>query len=93
MNPLHTCVLKAALAFQERYGVMRYTQANRLVAGDFVRGYLRKEWPDMRMYDRVVHAGYAVEWCFVPLMPTIHAAEIGADPAFERRRGLANAPR
>lgn len=85
--------VKAALAFKEKYGEMRYSQANKLIAGEFVRGYLREHYPDLRVVDRVTLAPYAVEWCLVPLLASCAAAELGRDRALEERRAQVSAPR
>nr|UUW21103.1 MAG: hypothetical protein [Sanya tombus-like virus 6] len=83
----------AAIAFKEKYGEMKYTTANRLVAGEFVRCWLRDNYPDMRTCDRVRHATIAVEWCLTPLPAAVEVAEMQQSRSILERRAAVSCPR
>lgn len=81
---------EAAMACKEKYGELRYNNANRLVAGDFVRDYLRKQYPDLRVVDRVMHASYAVELALTPTRFALAAQRYSQNPCVvSRRAGVA----
>lgn len=82
---------EAALAFKEKHGELRYNAANRLLAGEFCRKWLRDEHPDLRRVDAVMHATYAVELALTPLEFSVHASGFAADAGVRSRRGYAGA--
>jgi len=83
----------AAIAFKEKFGELRYNNANRCVAGDFVRKWLRDTYPDMRSVDRVRHTEMAVELALLPTEAAVEAAAFAASAAAARRRAAVNCPR
>jgi hypothetical protein len=84
---------EAACACKEKYGEMRYNNANRIVAGEFVREYLRKNYPDLRVVDRIKHATYAVELALLPMKSAVVAQEFACDPEVMGRRTAGYATR
>jgi hypothetical protein len=81
---------EAAMACKEKYGELRYNNANRLVVGDFVREHLRKQYPDLRNLDRVMHASYAVELALTPTRFALAAQRYSQNRCVvERRAGVA----
>jgi hypothetical protein len=83
----------AMTAFKERYGEMKYNLANRAIAGDFIRGWLQKEYPDMRAVDRIRHCELAIEMALTPSQAALEAAEFARDSAVRARRAAYTAPR
>lgn len=77
---------EASMACKEKYGELRYNNANRLVVGDFVREYLRTRYPDLRVVDRVKHASYAVELALVPTRFSLAAQRFSQNPCVVKRR-------
>ncbi|APG76616.1 hypothetical protein 1 [Wenzhou tombus-like virus 3] len=84
---------EAACACKEKYGEMRYNNANRIVVGEFVREYLRKTYPDLRVVDRIKHATYAVELALLPMKSAVVAQEFAADVEVVGRRTAGYATR
>jgi hypothetical protein len=71
---------EAACAAKDKFGEMRYTNANRLIVGDYVRAYLRDKYPDLRVVDRIKHATYAVELALIPTHFAVTTARFARDP-------------
>lgn len=84
---------EAAAACKEKYGEMRCNNANRIVAGEFVRNYLREHYPDLRVVDRVMHSTFAVELALLPTPFAAQAAGFSDSPGVKDRRGTASLPR
>jgi hypothetical protein len=84
---------EAAMACKEKYGDMRYNNANRLVVGDFCRQYLRATYPDLRVVDRVKHATYAVELALTPTLFAVQALRFSREAEVLARRNLVTPPK
>ncbi len=84
---------EAAAACKDKYGEMRYNNANRIVAGEYVRTYLRETYPDLRVVDRVMHSTYAVELALLPTPFAAQASGFSSSSAVKARRGGSGAPR
>lgn len=84
---------ETAMACKDKYGELRYNNANRLVVGDFVRDHLRREYPDLRTVDRVMHAAYAVELAMTPTVFAVAAARYAQNRAVVERRGAVALPK
>lgn len=85
--------VETAMACKEKYGEMRYNNANRLVVGDFCRDYLRTQYPDLRHVDRVMHSGYAVELALTPTLFAVSAARFAREPLVAERRRMVAPPK
>jgi hypothetical protein len=83
----------AAMACKDKYGELRYNNANRLVVGDFVRDHLRREYPDLRVVDRVMHATYAIELALTPTVFAVAAARYSQNRAVVDRRAAVALPK
>ncbi len=83
----------AAMAAKEKFGDMKYTNANRLVVGEFVRKWLRSEHPDLRTVDLVRHATIAIELALLPTQTSVLMAGFSKDVLVRERRATINAAR
>nr|WPR18411.1 MAG: RNA-dependent RNA polymerase [Owegonang virus 8] len=81
------------MACKEKYGDLRYNNANRLVSGDFCRDYLRKNYPDLRVVDRVKHATYAVELALTPTAYSLACMRYAREESVAARRGAVAPPK
>lgn len=64
-----------------------------MVVGEFVRNYLRENYPDMRNVDRVKHAAIGVELALVPTVFAVDATGFASDTAVRGRRAMASGPK
>lgn len=81
----------AAYAFKAQFGDMKYTKANRIIAGDWIRNHFRDQ--DMRHYDIAMHVPIAVELALLPTVFTVDAANLADDRAVRKRRGAVDLPK
>lgn len=79
---------EVAMEAKDKFGEMRYNNANRLVVGEFVREYLRTKYPDLRVVDRVKHSTYAVELALTPTQFALACQRYGEHRAVRERRGV-----
>lgn len=76
----------AAAACKEKYGELRCNNANRIVVGEFVRSFLRDNYPDLRVVDRVKHATYAIELALIPTEFAAAARDFSNDSLIQKLR-------
>jgi hypothetical protein len=74
-----------AYEFKAEFGEMRYNNANRIIAGGWVRQKL-SEMKDLRKVDMVRHAEMAVELCLLPTAHAVRAAELAKMAEVRGRR-------
>jgi hypothetical protein len=74
-----------AYEFKAEFGEMRYNNANRIIAGGWVRQKL-SEMKDLRKVDMVRHAEMAVELCLLPTAHAVRAAELAKTAEVRGRR-------
>jgi hypothetical protein len=84
---------EAAMACKDKYGEMKYNNANKVVVGEFVRTWFRENKPDLRVCDRVMHAQYAIELALTPTVFAVQATRYAASSTACGRRGAAAASR
>lgn len=81
----------AAYEFKAEFGEMKYTKANRLIAGDWVRRHFRAS--GMRYVDIVRHMDIAVELCLLPTEQAVRSSQLAATREVRERRAAVEHPR
>lgn len=77
---------EASMAFKAKFGEMAYNKANRMLAGEFARGWLKDNNPDMRNCDIVLHSEYAVELALTPTPVSVEMARLSRASQLRQRR-------
>jgi len=82
---------EVAYQFKAKFGELKYTNANKILAGEFVRN----TWAgtDMRAYDVALHTPMAVEACLTPLVGAVEAATYNRMAAVKARRAAVDSPK
>lgn len=83
----------AAMAFKSKHGELRYNNANRMVAGAFVRGYIAEHYHDMRDCDKVRHAMIGEQLALTPTVAAMESTRYAEAPCVRERRAAYTAPR
>jgi len=82
---------QVAYEFKAEFGELRYNNANRCIAGDWVRKRFRAM--DMRYVDIVRHMDVCVELCLTPTVHSVGASELARTPEVRARRALVAPPK
>lgn len=83
----------ACVEFKEEFGEVSDTKANRLLAHNYVRDWMRKTHPDLRKVDMLLHVPMAVELCLIPTAAAVRAASLQKEGAVKRRKQMLSHPR
>lgn len=90
---VHRWSHEASIAAKAQFGDLRYNNANRVIVGDFVRKWLRDEYPDIRNVDLVRFVPMAIELALLPSVSSVCAQEFSTDKTVCKRRALVNLPK
>ena len=77
---------RVAYEFKAEFGELKYTKANRCIAGDWVRKRFREM--DMRYVDIAIHMDMCVELCLLPTKHAVRAAALARTHEVRDRRSV-----
>nr|UUW21100.1 MAG: hypothetical protein [Sanya tombus-like virus 5] len=81
-----------AYRFKAEFGELRYNNANRIIAGEWVRKAMAEN-KDLRLADRVWLAPVTEQLCLLPTRAAVFASALASDPDVIGRRAMHSAPK